>query len=109
MISTTVDTESYFGSPREPVAIIITDGGHYPPADADRPFIAHAREDVPWLLARVSELEGLGQRVLDDIGPQPCPCCGGPFVLGESGVTADGAHRAVCALVHLRAALAGEP
>jgi hypothetical protein len=65
--STTAETESYFGSPVEPVTIIITDSGFYPPEDHDRPFIAHARSDIPYLLARVRELEaGLAEYANDD-------------------------------------------
>ncbi|HYE57419.1 MAG TPA: hypothetical protein VD948_02890 [Rhodothermales bacterium] len=37
--------------------VIETDSGVYPPWRADREFIAHAREDIPRLLAYVRELE----------------------------------------------------
>lgn len=43
----------------EPLPIIVTDGGVYPPHGADRPFLAHARTDVPTLLAEVRRLRAL--------------------------------------------------
>ena len=36
--------------------IVVTDCGYYPPRYADAAFIAHAREDVPWLVAEVERL-----------------------------------------------------
>ena len=36
-------------------AVIVTDMGTYPPHGADRAFIAHAREDLPWLAALLQE------------------------------------------------------
>lgn len=36
--------------------IIETDSGYYPPRDNDRAFIAHARDDIPWLLAEIERL-----------------------------------------------------
>lgn len=36
--------------------IIITDSGCYPPEGADAEFIAHAREDIPRLLAEIARL-----------------------------------------------------
>lgn len=41
-------------------------------SDADADFIAHAREDVPWLLARIRELETeLSRGVAGDSGKEP--------------------------------------
>ena len=36
-------------------AVIVTDMGTYPPCGPDRAFIAHAREDLPWLVALLQE------------------------------------------------------
>ena len=36
--------------------LIPTDGGMYLPEDRDAAFIAHARTDIPWLLAEVEHL-----------------------------------------------------
>lgn len=38
--------------------LIITDSGYYPPGVADAEFIAHAREDIPFLLAEIDRLSG---------------------------------------------------
>lgn len=38
--------------------IVTTDSGYYGPSMDDAEFIAHAREDIPYLLQRIAELEG---------------------------------------------------
>lgn len=51
------DWDPKWDDPGEFARIIETDGGEYPPRDNDRAFIAHAREDIPWLLAEVGRLQ----------------------------------------------------
>jgi hypothetical protein len=43
--------------------IVITDSGYYPPLKADAAFIAHARQDVPALVAEVRRL----RKALEDL------------------------------------------
>lgn len=43
--------------------IVETDSGVYPPKEPDAQFIAHAREDVPWLLAQVAALQDWKERM----------------------------------------------
>ena len=38
---------------------------------SDDEFIAHAREDIPWLLARVAELEAENERLREHSIPMP--------------------------------------
>lgn len=59
-------------SPAEDAQIVKTDTGVYPPDFADAEFIAHAREDVPRLVAEVRRLRAL-------LTPgAPCSCS--PYV-----------------------------
>ena len=58
--------------------IIRTDSGYYPPNDADMAFIAHSREDIPWLIERVEQLEEVVQGVaeMDPCGMTEAGECG---------------------------------
>jgi hypothetical protein len=54
------DCYSDDGDPDCPAAIeiVTTDGGYYGPSWPDAEFVAHAREDVPYLLAEIARLRG---------------------------------------------------
>lgn len=80
--------------------IVETDMGHYPPYRVDREFIAHARQDVPDLLAEVERLRNLVAAVewRGHDCYEMCPWCGADKRCGDG-------HYGGCAFV---AAMGGE-